>query len=109
MGQVSEKGFANEGKVRYNDQEGLLSGVARTDASGKALTFACNANGLCPLQRSGCLGISVTSYTVFECFHFFRASPKSEWHIPLILGETRVAEGKLTIFPANNEKRRCET
>lgn len=82
MGRVSGKGFANNGELRYNDQEGLLS---------------------------GCSGISKTGYAVFDCFHFFRASPKSEWDIPLILGETRVAEGKLTIFPANNEKRRCET
>lgn len=40
MGRVLEKGFANNGELRYNYQEGLLSGVVRTDASGKTLSFA---------------------------------------------------------------------
>jgi RHS repeat-associated protein len=40
MGRVAQKGFANHGKLQYNYQEGILSSVVRTDASGNAQTYA---------------------------------------------------------------------
>lgn len=62
MGRVSEKGFANNGELRYNYQEGLLSGVVRTDASGKTLNFGYNHDSFGNLTGIQVGGISLASY-----------------------------------------------
>ncbi len=62
MGRVSEKGFANSGKLRYNYKEGLLSTVVRADASGKTLAFAYDHDGFGNLTGIKVGGIPLASY-----------------------------------------------
>lgn len=62
MGRVSEKGVANNGKLRYNYQEGLLSGVVRTDAAGKAQNYTYDHDSFGNLTGIKVGGIPLASY-----------------------------------------------
>ena len=62
MGRVSEKGFANNGKLRYNYQEGLLSGAVRTDAAGKTQSYTYSHDSFGNLTGIKVGGIPLASY-----------------------------------------------